>query len=127
MTEKIKITQEMREQVAELAGFGLTWVQIASAMKMNSRTLQRYCQQEYDDGKSKAIGQIAGTLFKKAREGNLTAILFYLKTQGGWRETNRTELTGADGAAIKTEETGKSTTLSAEHIAAITKALDKSC
>jgi hypothetical protein len=28
-------------------------------------------------------------------------MIFFLKTQAGWRETNRTEITGADGGAVK--------------------------
>ncbi len=28
-------------------------------------------------------------------------MIFFLKTQAGWRETNRTELTGADGKPIE--------------------------
>lgn len=36
--------------------------------------------------------QIEGTLVTKALEGNMTAIIFYLKTQRGWKETTRHEV-----------------------------------
>ena len=36
-------------------------------------------------------------MFKLAREGNVTAQIFWLKTQAGWKETNHVELTGKDG------------------------------
>jgi hypothetical protein len=37
----------------------------------------------------------------KAKEGDLGAMCFYLKTQAGWRETKRTELTGGDGEPLQ--------------------------
>jgi hypothetical protein len=38
-------------------------------------------------GKVKLIDEIADILIKKAREGNIQAVIFYLKTQGGWGES----------------------------------------
>ena len=40
----------------------------------------------YKKGKSKAIAGIASNLISQARKGNMTAAIFYLKTQAGWRE-----------------------------------------
>ena len=40
----------------------------------------------YKKGKAKAIGSIAQSLITKARNGDTTAMIFYLKTQAGWRE-----------------------------------------
>lgn len=44
-----------------------------------------------------AAGQIDATRAQAA------ALFFYAKTQLGWRETTRTELTGADGGPIATQ------------------------
>lgn len=43
----------------------------------------------YKKGRARAIGAIAQTLITKARAGDTIAMLFYLKTQGGWREADR--------------------------------------
>lgn len=43
--------------------------------------------ERYKRGKAKAVGAIAQTLISKARAGDTTSMIFYLKTQGGWRET----------------------------------------
>jgi len=44
----------------------------------------------YKRGKSKAIGKVAQGLVQKAVAGDTTSSIFFLKTQGRWRETDRT-------------------------------------
>lgn len=122
MTLPVQITADQRALVAELAGYGLTWAQIASALKLNVRTLQRHCQEDYDNGKNIAIGMVAGQLFKKALSGHPASVFFYLKTQAGWKETNKTEITGENGEPIKTETTSE---LSSKQIEALVRALDR--
>lgn len=63
----------------------------------------------YQKGRAAAIGAIANGLIQEARDGNMTAAIFYLKTQGGWKETSNVELSGKDGDPIKTEEVGDGT------------------
>ena len=41
----------------------------------------------YKRGKAKAIGSIGQSLIQQAKNGNIAAAIFYLKTQAGWRET----------------------------------------
>ena len=41
----------------------------------------------YHRGKARAIGSIAQSLITKARNGDTASMIFYLKTQAGWRET----------------------------------------
>ncbi|WP_271007081.1 hypothetical protein [Pseudomonas aeruginosa] len=122
MSLPVQITAEQRALIGELAGYGLTWDQIASVLKLNKRTLQRHCQEDYDNGKNVAIGMAAGQLYKKVMSGHPASIFFYLKTQAGWKETNKTELTGENGESIKTEG---AICLSVEQIQAISRALDK--
>jgi len=54
----------------------------------------------YKKGKSKAIAGVASNLLSQARNGNTSAAMFYLKTQAGWREISRHELTGEDGGPV---------------------------
>ena len=42
----------------------------------------------YKRGKAKAIAHVANGLLQKARAGDTTSSIFYLKTQGGWREAD---------------------------------------
>jgi hypothetical protein len=46
----------------------------------------------YKKGKAKAIAGIASNLISQARKGNMTAAIFYLKTQAGWRDQETTTI-----------------------------------
>lgn len=94
-------------KVEQLAALGLSREQIASSLGISQRTL--YNRQADDAefaeaikrGRSKGVSVVASKLMEQVKSGNITAMIFYLKTQGGWRETQRTELTGADGGPIE--------------------------
>ena len=40
----------------------------------------------YQKGRGKAIAGVGSNLITQARNGNVTAAIFYLKTQAGWKE-----------------------------------------
>jgi hypothetical protein len=42
----------------------------------------------YKRGKAKAISKMGRSLITQAEEGNVSAAIFYLKTQAGWREAD---------------------------------------
>jgi len=46
----------------------------------------------YRRGKARAIADVGSALFRKALEGDIRAMQFYLKTQAGWSEKNAIEL-----------------------------------
>ena len=68
------------EQVADFFGIGRTT--FFAMMQRDQEIAERYKK-----GKARAIGAIAQTLISKARAGDTTSMIFYLKTQAGWRET----------------------------------------
>lgn len=47
----------------------------------------------YKRGKAKAVGAIAQGLIGKARGGDTASMIFFLKTQAGWREASPIEHT----------------------------------
>jgi len=67
-------------QIADYFGIGRTT--FFSLMERNPEIAERYKR-----GKAKAIGAIAQGLIAKARGGDTTSMIFFLKTQAGWRET----------------------------------------
>ena len=42
----------------------------------------------YKRGKAKAISKMGRSLIMQAEDGNVSAAIFYLKTQAGWREAD---------------------------------------
>lgn len=82
-------TADTRRQVRELAAFGLTNKQIGSVMNISGPTVSKHYEDELEQGKSVAIAQVARTLFKEATKNekpNITAAIFYLKSQAGWND-----------------------------------------
>jgi hypothetical protein len=75
-----------KEQIADY--FGITKMTFYSILERQPETLVRYKK-----GKAMVIKDIAKSLITQAREGNIAAICFYLKTQAGWKETVANENT----------------------------------
>lgn len=68
------------EQIADFLGIGRTT--FFALLNRDEDLSERYKR-----GKARAVGAVAQSLVTKARAGNVTAMIFFLKTQGGWRET----------------------------------------
>lgn len=71
---------------------------IAAKLGISVRSLHNHFKEELRDGKFEAVAAVGGKLLAAALKGNLTAMIFYLRTQGKWN--TRVEHTGADGGPI---------------------------
>jgi hypothetical protein len=76
----------MREKVRYLAGLGVRQDDIAEIIGCAPKTLRKRFRDELDRGVAEANATIAGYLFAAAKAGNITAQIFWLKTQANWRE-----------------------------------------
>ena len=92
-----------RKQVEALSGYGLPIEQIAILIRdgISVDTLRKHFSNELVAGKAKANSGIGRTLFQKAMGGDTTAAIWWSKTQMRWTETQKHELTGADGAPLE--------------------------
>jgi hypothetical protein len=75
-----------RRQVEALAAYGIPEADIARILGIDAKTLRKYYREELDLGEAKANAQVAGFLFAAAKSGNVTAMIFWLKTRARWRE-----------------------------------------
>lgn len=97
MSKKIELTEEQVEKIEVLAEV-LTQEQIADYFGIHRSTFNSILKRDeralkhYKKAKSNIIFDIGGGLLAKAREGDLGAMIFFLKTQAQWRETNRVEI-----------------------------------
>ncbi len=96
-------TDAERKQVEALSGYGLPIEQIAVLVRngIHVDTLRAHFSTELVSGKAKANGQVGKTLFQKVMAGDTTAAIWWSKTQMRWAETQKHELTGADGAPLE--------------------------
>jgi hypothetical protein len=89
---RLKITSEMLEEVKVLSGRGLTQEQIYKYYRVSNATWYNYIQKYPElgnaiaEGRSKTISFVSGKLMELIKLGNLSAIIFYLKTRGGYTE-----------------------------------------
>jgi len=86
----------MREKVRYLAGVGLPQDDIAKIFDCSPKTLRKHLHRELGRGAAEAHATVAGYLFAAAKGGNITAIIFWLKSRGGWKETAAHEVSGTD-------------------------------
>jgi len=97
-----QLDDEQRAQVEALAAY-LSQDQIADYFGITRPTFAAMIDRDedislrYKRGKAKAIGAVAQNLIRKAREGDNACMMFYLKTQAGWRETQQLDHTSSDG------------------------------
>jgi len=89
---KTEITKAQRNKVKKLAEKGCTWKQIASQVGVAERTLQRHCVDEFKQGKEIVGEFVVGKLMELIQNGHPASIMFYCKTQLGWKETNKPRL-----------------------------------
>ncbi len=109
-------TDEDRKLVLSLAGFGAPHEYIAERVH-NPQTgkalgvvsLRKYFRKELDSGKDQANTLVAQSLFRHATgsgKGAVTAAIFWMKTQAGWKEPPQgVELTGKDGGPVEQRTT----------------------
>lgn len=99
------LDEEQKAQVEALAAY-LSQDQIADYFGVARNTFAAMVERDeeiserYKRGKAKAISSVAQGLLQKARDGDNACMMFYLKTQAGWRETQSVEHSGPDGGDI---------------------------
>lgn len=97
MAKQIVLRDEQISQVEALASV-LSLEQVADYFGISKPTFYKIMERQpevaerFKKGKAKAIVTIGKNLIEQAKDGNLTAIIFYLKTQAGWRETEQQDI-----------------------------------
>lgn len=120
-----KPTEKTRIEVAALAGFGARAEDIAAYLGISDKTLAKHYKEELKTGSIKANAAIAKTLFNAAKEGNVSACIFWLKTRAGWRETQSVELSGPDKGPVAVKNAPDLSRLSEEELRQLDGILEK--
>lgn len=111
-------TEKIKYLITNGAMIGMTWDEITLSINhhleevkddpdnenptsVSKKTLQRYFQKEYDNARPVLKNKLVNRLMQNALSGHPASLFFVLKTQFGFRETSKHELTGKDGAPIE--------------------------
>jgi hypothetical protein len=93
---KFEPTEEQRKTVERAAGFGLPQDKICQLVvsdrtgrPIDDDTLRRHFAFELERGMAVTQYKVASSLVDNALAGNVTAQIWYTKTQMGWKETQR--------------------------------------
>ena len=90
-----KPTDVERSQVKTMVISGITQEMIAACMNggegIDVKTLRKYYKPELDTAKAIAVANMGRKLYERGIKGSTTDAIFYLKTQGGWKETSVVE------------------------------------
>lgn len=79
-----KRNDEHADLIQMLSAAGVTRELIARAIGISRNTMLKHYRDLLKDSKVIAVGRVAASLYRKCLNGNVTAQIFYLKTQGGW-------------------------------------------
>lgn len=91
---RLKVTPEVVEHIRKLGGLGLTKSQICNyyGFSLAGWDLKTAQYPEIDiamkQGRAEKISKASGKLWEAVERGNLSAIIFFLKTQARWSENS---------------------------------------
>ena len=95
-------TADTRNKVFMLSTVGTRHEDIATVLGISADTLTKYYHDELAKGRIEANASVAETLFKQAKEGNTTAMIFWLKSRAKWKESTQHEISGnPDGTPVE--------------------------
>lgn len=88
----------------------LSQEQIAANYGVSRRTVSGWLQDErvreaYEMGRARAIKEVATSLLNAAQNGNITAMIFYLKAQAKWSERVEVVERDAEGNPLRSRLT----------------------
>lgn len=96
-------TKATRELVQLHAMVGTDQDQIASILEIDAKTLRKHYRAELDNSMAKANATIGGALFNKAKSGDTSAMIFWMKTRARWSERTEIDHSSSDGSMQPTQ------------------------
>ena len=93
-TTRFEVTDEIIAKVQALASQGLTMPQIGDVLGVHERTIYRakannsQFSQAIKEGQAKGVATITNALFKSAKSGQVTSMIFWLKNRASdeWKD-----------------------------------------
>jgi len=90
-----------RQLVLELARDGVNQKDIAFIIGTTDKTLRKYYGDDMRRVRIDCVRKAGKTLYEQGLGGNMAALIFYLKSQGGWREKQDVEVNVSGGVTLE--------------------------
>lgn len=100
-----KPTSAQRQLVQLHATIGTPQDVIADILGIDPKTMRLHYREELDHAMAQANATIGGALFNKAKGGDTTAMIFWMKTRAQWREKHEIDHTSSDGTMRSVDHT----------------------
>jgi hypothetical protein len=100
------------DEVERLAGLGADWETVAHFFGLTVEELDAQnaaepaIEQAFRHGKALGKVHVMEKLRDKIDKGSFLAMQLFLKSQAGWTETTKTEVTGAKGGPVEVVDLG---------------------
>ena len=96
-------TEDERKKVYQLTAAGFTVEEVAKTIyrygkPVSDAVIRRYFKKELEVARIEAVGAGAPPPVQKTRGGGTASKIFYLKTRGGWKETQVIDNKSSDGS-----------------------------
>lgn len=96
-----KPTADTRAKVQKMSGYGVPQPMIAGVFDICENTLKKHYARELALGKGLACASIGQRIYQRAFEdGDVTALIWYTKTQMGWTDKTQVDHTSSDGSLL---------------------------
>ena len=86
-----RVNTASKQMVTQMSAVGVPQEDIATILGITEKTLRARYRVELDTAAAKANAAVGGALYNKAVGGDTTAMIFWMKTRAGWKETTRVE------------------------------------
>lgn len=95
-------TDETRERVKTLAGYGIPHDDIARLIGVSDVTMRKHYRAELDVGHAAASAEVIGALYKNVMRGDTTAAIWWTKVRCGWRAAENSDQSGGNTVVFNT-------------------------
>lgn len=95
-----KRNKAMKEAIQIMTAAGVKKTVMAKILKRSMTYLNDNFSMEMEHGSDILTSKMVNALIQKGLDGNVSAIIFYLKSKAGWREVDRMDTPDGENASI---------------------------